>query len=190
MRLYDRDQEAGIRPEQRERPQMAHHSVHTTREAEETRVDIRQEFNADHAFNPTSLKAPPPRAGFKQRWVTDGTNPMAEKSEQRNWFAKRRMGWQVRHPETVPEVLRDLYPSSKLTDGTDAIRIAGSVLCEMPIQVARQYRDAVQDRIQHQSKAIPESTEELRRRERAGVGPLEVTDQSSTYRGRRAASFK
>jgi hypothetical protein len=189
MRLYDRDQQGGrpapaMRPDQRERPPIMHHSVHATREAEADRVDLHPEFDANRTFNPTSLEAPPPRAGFAQRWITDATGPNATKSEKRNWFAKQRQGWSLRDPESVPPALRHLYPSSKLSDGQIAIAVAGMVLGEIPLNVANERRLAVNDRIQHLSKSVPESTQELAARARRGVGPLEVVDHVNTYRGR------
>lgn len=196
MRLYSRDEPPaaspppGIRMAERQRPAVARHAQHVTREAEEARVDRHPEAQAARrVFDQTSLKAPPPRNGFTQRWVSDGTNPQASRSEQRNWFNKKRSGWQIRNPDTVPPELRDLYPSEKLANGQDCIRVAGMVLCELPLNVAREYKHAVDDRILHLSQAIPESLEELRKRERTGVGPLQVGNNATTFRGRRAANY-
>ena len=195
MRTYDRDtstrtiERPPMRPDQRERPPVVRSSAHVTREAAETRVDLHPEVNVDLAFNPTSLRAPEPRKGFRQRWVADGTSDKADTTAQRNWFAKRRMGWEIRDPETVPPGLRHLYPSHKLSDGAVAIRIAGMVLCEMPERVGEQYGRAVQDKVNEQSRAVPQSLEELRRRERVGVGDLEIGDSRQSYRGRKAASY-
>lgn len=180
-----------LRSFERERPPIQHGSVHISREAAETRVDAHPQINPSHVFNPTSLEAPPPRSGFKQRWVADGTNPVSDKSEQRNWFSKMRMGWQIRDPETVPPQLRYLYPSTKLHDGQTAVRIAGMVLCEMPIQVAREYSEAIKDRIQHQKRAVPDALNEklknIRAREQnPAIGELEVQDAQRSWRGRRA----
>jgi hypothetical protein len=197
MRLYDKKAFSNATPVappittgERERPGVAHSSVHQDREAEHTRFDdVHMEFDVNRAFNPTSLKAPEPRHGMMQRWVADGTNPTAEKGDQLNWFGKRHKGWTPRDPESVPERQRRLYPSVKLHDGSTAIRIAGMVLCELPIRVAKAYGDVIRGRIQHQSKAIPDSLQELRKRERQGVGPLHIEDEHAAYRGRKAASY-
>lgn len=188
MRLYDRDGGAGqatIRLAERERPQVAHHSTHLSREAEETRVDLHTEYDTKKLLNGTSLDAPPPRNGYVQRWIVDGSKEDADTSVQRNWRSKMRMGWQIRDPETIPVELRNLFPSAKLGDGAIAIRVASSVLCELPRTVAMQRLQAVDDLIKRQSKAIPESTQELRKRGHAGAGELEIGDQRSTFRGRR-----
>jgi hypothetical protein len=193
MRIYSRDERSteapGIRIAERERPATLHHAMRATREADETRIDQHQSFDVDNVFNPTSLRAPPARNGFVQRWVSDGTNPTSDRAEQRNWFNKKRAGWQIRDPETIPQQLRHIFPSAKLHDGQACVRVAGMVLCELPMNVARERRHAVDNRIRHLSSAIPESLEELRKRERAGVGPLQIGDQSTTFRGRRAPNY-
>ena len=173
-----------IQPSMRERPPVTRHSLHVSREALETRHDLHPEFNAQKVFNPTSLDAPPSRHGYVQRWIVDATNPNATRSEQRNWFSKMRQGWALRDPETVPPSLKHLYPSVKLGDAQAAIRVAGSVLVEMPRNVAEQRRLAVNDRIQHLTRSIPESVQELARGTRGATGPLQVVDRVDTYRGR------
>ncbi len=200
MRLYDKiNQHRGggdlvmddeIRPEERARPQSVHSSMHTDREADFERMDAHFDPVAVHTFDQTALKAPPPRHGYRQRWITDGTDPKSDKTEARNWHHKMRLGWRPRQPETVPPNMRYLYPSAKLTDGAVAIRVAGSILCELPNHVAKQYAAAVKDRISHQRKAIPESTREMAERQREGIGELRVTDQRHTVRGRPAPNLR
>lgn len=194
MRVYSRGNEGGaapaFRPDQRERSPIVHHSVHETREAEVTRMeDVHPEYDASRTFNPTSLEAPPPRPGMVQRWITDATQPNATKSEKRNWFAKQRQGWQLRDPDTVPANLRHLYPSAKLADGQTAIQVAGMVLGEMSVNQAEQRRLAVNDRIQHLTAAIPESTQELTRRGEGRFGPVQQQDDHRSYRGRKPATM-
>jgi hypothetical protein len=174
-----------IRPVDRERPAIVRHSVHETREAVETRVDMHPEFDSNKLFNPTSLEAPPPRSGFGQRWVADWTSPTATKEEKLNWYRKQKQGWAMRDPETVPPSLRNLYPSIKLQDGSAAIAIAGMVLCEMPVNVIEQRRLAVNDRINHLNQAIPESTQELMRRGEGRFGPVQADNSQATFRGRK-----
>lgn len=197
MRIYNRgasDMQAqesrtgtfgpGIRNIERERPQVVHHAVHATREAVETRVDLHHEFDANRVLNNTYLEAPPPRPGFRQRWVTDGTKPDADNTAQRNWWMKKRHGWDIRDPETVPPDLRHLYPSQRLTSGQDAIRVAGQVLCEMPVQVMQQRTLAVRDLIARQNQAVAPSAEELRKSSKfANVTPMQVEEKVYGARG-------
>ena len=200
MRLYDRAAfdtrtatpvSAPLRTVERERPSLVHAGVHTTREAEETRIDMHPEFDADLHFNPTSLKAPPPRPGYAQRWVADGTDPTAHHSVQRNWFSKTRQGFAPRLPETIPPGLKHLYPSMKLAGGQDAVRIAGMVLCEIPIEVARARRMAINDKIKEASASIPTGLANLNKRaQEAGLSPLQVGDKHQSYRGRPAPSYQ
>ncbi len=195
MRIYDRIGDmrpqpprtgGAIRTIDRERPQVQHHAVHETREAEETRVDQHHEFDANRVLNNTYLEAPPPRPGFRQRWVTDGTKVDSENTTaQRNWFMKQKHGWAVRDPETVPASLRNLYPSQKLGNGQDAIRVAGQVLCEMPVQVMHQRTMAVRDLIARQNQAVAPSAEELRKSSKfANVSPMSVDEKVYGARGK------
>lgn len=175
---------AGIRTFERERPQVVHHAVHATREAVETRVDLHAEFDANRVLNNTYLEAPPPRPGFRQRWVMDGTGADSDNTAQRNWWMKTRHGWSVRDPETVPPDLRHLYPSVKLGSGQDAIRVAKQVLCEIPVQVMQQRTLAVRDLIARQNQAVAPSSEELRQKSKyANVSPMEVEEKVYGARG-------
>lgn len=185
MRAYSRDTETapptGIRIAQRERPATLHHSPHVDREAAEARVPKHAEFNANRVVNPTYLEAPPARHGYKQRWIRDGSGDDSE--FQKEWWRKKRMGWQVRDPATVPPELRELYPSAKLSSGQDAIRVAHQVLCEIPIAVIGEKEAAVRDLINRQNQSVPPSTDELRKNPRAGVGPIQVNDEVHSARG-------
>lgn len=187
-RIYDRVGSIGLA--ERERPAVVHHSVHETREAEYERQDLHAEFDVSDVMNPTSLRAPPPRSGYVQRWVADGTNPNADRSEARNWFAKHRAGWAARDPETVPRQLRHLYPSTKLHgENGSAIRIANQVLCEMPERLFAERQKAVRDIIDRQNSTMPQSMKELREKTPRGVQPLEVQDVTRSVRGRVAPSL-
>jgi hypothetical protein len=197
MRLYSRDSterpgpgttttEGGIRHMQRERPATIHHAVHADREAVETRVDRHPEFSANRILNQTYLDAPPPRAGYRQRWIKDGTVVgSTDDGAQRNWWMKKRQGWSVRDPENVPPELREMYPSAKLGSGQDAIRVASQVLCEIPIAVLNEKSEAIRELITRQNKSIPPSTEELRKSPKFGgaVGPVQVSDEVHSARG-------
>lgn len=182
---YDRGQPAAapVHIHERERPVgAARHSVHVDREATETRHDVHP-FNPHSGLNSIYLEAPPAREGFIQRWVVDGTKDNSDNTAQRNWWVKQRAGWRPRDPASVPPQLRALYPSTKLADGSDCIRIGTSVLCELPLQVARARGDAVRDLVVRQASSIPDSTDELRKQRREGVGPLKVEDQEQAGRG-------
>lgn len=168
---------------QRERPRVMHHAVHVDREAEAARVEAHPFIDPTRAINSPYLEAPPPRDGFIQRWIADGSKDNSDNTAQRNWWIKQRAGWRPRDPSTVPPQLRDLYPSSQLGSGQDCIRVGTSVLCELPLQVARARGDAVRDLIRRQSSSIPESTDELRKKGRDGVGPLKVDESEKVRRG-------
>lgn len=188
MRIYSRDTNPtpipGIRVAERERPATLHHAVHTSREAAETRVDKHAEFNANRVLANTYLEAPPPRPGFKQRWIKDGSHDAADDTAQRNWWLKKRQGWQVRDPETVPEELRHLYPSTHLGSGQDAIRVASQVLCEMPVNVMHQRSMAIRDLIARQNSSVSATaSDDLRKKPLRGARPMEVDESVHAARG-------
>jgi hypothetical protein len=180
----------GFQPSMRERPGTLHHSMHESREAEFTRQDdIHPEIDIERVFNPTSLRAPAPRNGYAQRWVADGTNPTADRSEQRNWFSKKQAGWSPRDPDTVPKHERHLYPGQKLGDHQMAIRIANQVLCEIPLEILRRRDVAVRQVIDKQSSSVPDSARMVRERGHRGASPMEVVDQTRSIRGRVAPAL-
>lgn len=80
---------------------------------------------------PTSLAAPPARPGFKQRWIRvaiHGTDDPA------NTTRKFREGWKPRPANTIPAT----FPLPTISNGAWAgcVGIEGSILCEMPIELA------------------------------------------------------
>jgi hypothetical protein len=173
----------------RERQPIVRHSVHTDRDATADREDgVRRETkNASAWINPASLEAPRPRPGFVQRWIADGM--LSGSANEKNWSKRMREGWSPRDASTIPESQRTGYPTAKTPSGSDCVRVAGMVLCEMPQQIARQRYDAVHDLIRRQSKSMPESMEELRRKGRTNGLDIDQADEEATYRGRRAATM-
>lgn len=166
----------------RDRPMALRHAAHETRDAEAERPKtLREETDAARWINPTSLDAPNPRPGFVQRWI--------DESDGSHWMKKMREGYSPRDPATLTERDRQLYQTTKSTSGQDMIRVGKSVLCEIPIQVARARRRAV-DELQHnQMRSIPESVQELNKRGGQSFGPVKVNDQEFSARGRQSATM-
>ena len=170
----------------RERHNVQRHSVREDRDAEMTREDVRIEIDPARWVGGVALEAPPPRPGYVQRWILDGTTQNAP--GERSWHKRIREGWEPRNPESVSEAQRRLFPPTKAASGADVIRSGHLILCEMPRQIANQRKLAIQDRTTHNTKSIPQSVQELTRG-RAGVGPVTAEDQETSLRGRRAATM-
>lgn len=192
-RVYNKIQGRSLDISDRERPGAVTHTPHEDRDATARRTDLHQEVDPALFLNPLSLKAPEPRPGFVQRWIADGFG-MAEESrvrEHQRYLNKMRQGWSPRDPSTVSEAERRLYLSSKSGSPDDLIRVAGLVLCEMPVHVAKQRLDALMDVNRRQKETLPQSTEQLRQGMRGtrGVGELEVVNESATYTGRPPATM-
>lgn len=168
----------------RERPTSLRTAAHPSRDAMETREEGLRPEPAMRWTNPASLDAPAPRSGYVQRWVRDGERNEADAS---NWAKKMREGWRPRDPATVPQI-HDLYPTAKMANGRDVIRIAGLVLCEMPAQIAMSRRMAVLDMTRRQTQTLPQTTEELKNMKRT-LGPVHVAEEARTARGRLPATM-
>ena len=165
-------------------------SPHVSRDAAQDRVNdgARVEIKSDRWINPTNLDAPPANPGMVQRWV--GESPIPEVN--RGWLKKMREGWRARDPATIPPALREVFPSGKLVSGAEVVRVAGLVLCEMPVQVARQRALALNDVNTRQQKAIPESIEQLRSSVKGAsdvLGEVQVTNEETGLRGRQATTM-
>ncbi len=167
----------------RERPVALRHAAHTSRDAEfERPEELHVETNARRWINPTSLDAPKPRPGFVQRWI-------ASDEDGSHWMKKAREGWVPRDPATLSAQERQLYQTVKQAGGPDLIRVAKLVLCEMPIQVARSRKEALGLLQENQMKSIPESVQELTKRGGGQFGPVKVSDQEFSARGRQSATM-
>lgn len=178
---------------ERERPAVVNHTVHEARDAAHERRDLHQEIDPNLFINPTSLRAPAPRPGFVQRWISDGYG-MSEESrirEHQRFLNKQRQGWAPRDPSTVSDAERRFYLTAKAGSPDDMIRVAGLVLCEMPVNVARQRIEALSDVNRRQRDTLPQSTEELRQGARGtrGIGELQVENETNTVLGRPAATM-
>lgn len=80
---------------------------------------------------PTSLEAPPPRKGFRQRWVRVGSMGQDDPT---NTARKFREGWRPRPAETLPKD----YHAPTIGHGkwSGCIGVEGMILCEMPEKMA------------------------------------------------------
>jgi hypothetical protein len=90
--------------------------------------------------HPSTLDAPPPRAGYVQRWVR-----ASDVTGDNNWSMQVRDGWVARNPSTVPHHAT-VYLPSKMSTGEDVIRVGSMILCEKPIDL-HERREAVMARM-------------------------------------------
>lgn len=124
--------------------------VHETR-AYETWTD-----EAVHAIEdapwvpPTSLEAPPPRAGFVQRWIRVG---MFGVDDPTNTARKTREGWRPRSADSVPKGFH--LPTISHGQWAGCIGVEGSLLCEMPVQLADKKKAALKDKTDGITEALP-----------------------------------
>jgi hypothetical protein len=164
------------------RPHVLRDAPRITRDATETRIDMRPDIDLTAFQSGRALEGPPPRAGFVQRWVLDGS---MDARDTPHFFQMQRQGWTPRDPASVPPAIRRLFPTAKTVDGSDVIRVAGQVLCEMPMQAARAREAALHDVDLRQRASTPPSLAEAQSKSlQRGGTPIEVNESTQVYRGR------
>lgn len=90
-----------------------------------------------------SLAAPPARPGFVQRWIRVG---MLGTDDATNVARKSREGWKPRPASTIPASFQ--LPTISHGEWAGCLGVEGSVLMEMPEQIAKKRRDFVEQRTQ------------------------------------------
>lgn len=124
----------------------------------------------------TNLVAPPPRAGYVQRWIRVG---MWDKPDTKNQSRKLRQGWRPRPADTVPA---EFYaPTVDKGQFAGAIIIEGMLLCEMPVELYERHRDVVRDKIDRMEEGIDR---DLLRTQHPGV-PISRHRKTRVTTGRR-----
>jgi hypothetical protein len=98
---------------------------------------------------PSMLEAPPPRAGFVQRWIRTSIGASADP---KNVSQRFREGWRPRSADSVPRG----YTPPTILHGKfgEVIGVEGNILCEMPIKMARQREAYYEGKTNQQTKAI------------------------------------
>lgn len=118
---------------------------------------------------PTSLEAPAPRKGFRQRWIRVGSMGQDDPT---NTARKFREGWRPRPAESVPAS----YHAPTIGHGKWAgcIGVEGMVLCEMPEKLAAKRTAHYQAKTDSVTGAI---SEELQRQSHPN---MEITQERKT----------
>lgn len=120
---------------------------HGTDHGHESRVDEMSEYDATHQqaeapwVRPSSLDAPPPRAGMTQRWVRKSLFGADDpKNLNRSW----REGWRPRSPDSLPEDWRIYASFAEKNDGMIVVddlilmEIDSDVLARRKAEIERQ----------------------------------------------------
>jgi hypothetical protein len=111
-------------------------TAHAVDHGHDTHVDESSEYDATHQpeavsyLRPSSLEAPPPRKGMKQRWIR---HSLRGEADPRNLNRNHREGWRPRSPDTLPEDWRVYAVHANKAEGY--IQVDDLVLMEIPEQV-------------------------------------------------------
>lgn len=107
----------------------------TMHQAREVDVRDNQEMRPDTEFRDmergNGLTAPPPRAGYAQRWVNAGATP----SDHNMWHSRMMDGWEPRSLTTIDDRFKNKYaPPGQTTVAGDFLFARGMILCEIPLE--------------------------------------------------------
>jgi len=104
---------------------------------------------ADGWEKPNDLDAPPCRSGYTQRWVR---MRLGNQEDAKNTIKMFRQGWLPRPLETVPDGF--LPPTIRHAKLGDVIGVDDLILCEMPLEKARQRNAYYQSRMDRMIEGI------------------------------------
>lgn len=127
---------------------------------------------------PSSLEAPPPRAGMVQRWIRVSSQG---KDDPINSARKFREGWAPRPADTVSTD----WPVPKISGGKFAgfIGVEGMVLCEMPEKRNNQRKQFIADKIEKNTRAIDAQIRQTNKENKnPAFGRIEKSDRTIPIR--------
>lgn len=159
----------------------------TPRAVRESRVQGQRAAREEHPETdapwapPTSLEAPPPREGYRQKWVRVA---IFGRDDVQNVSRKFREGWLPRPVESVPKSFH--VPTIRNGQFAGCIGVEGSILCEMPEKKARQRNDHYRRRAQQMAEDIERNISNINRSipRHNGFGRIEKVERSVRVRPR------
>lgn len=161
-------------------------SMHKDREVEaRDNQELRPATEFRDMERGNKLTAPPPRKGFKQRWVNAGSTP----TDHNMWHSRMMDGWEPRSLKTIPDMYHHKYaPPGQTTASGDFLYSRGMILCEMP-----------EERLDQMIAAVDRKTQDIGRSQVADLARVAkdhnvkvVEDDKSSVsvgRGRRPATM-
>lgn len=158
-------------------------SMHESREAESDARNTPRYETSDLSWRrPMNLDAPPPRPGYRQRWVRV---EFRSESDNLNWQGKVREGWAPRDPATISEADKYFGFSPSMHNGTGVIRVGGLILMEIPEHKIFAKRRAIDAQTRRQENSVSMETEKISREGvRAGGPPIVREDRADVTTGR------
>lgn len=148
-----------------------------TRE-QETHNELFERVDEDQPYiRPTSLEAPTPRSGFKQRWIRVG---MGQNEDAKNLARKLREGWRARRSETVSKAFHVPRISGGKFSGT--IMVEGMLLCEMPLKLAKKRAEMISKETNTRTQAVNEGLMRVNQGSGGGFGPIKKGERSEIVR--------
>ena len=147
--------------------------------ASEDRHPSREEETRAEVWEPAAvLEAPPPREGFRQRWIS---TQIHGQEVPHHVIRRFREGWAPRPADTVP----DDFPVPTIQHGTHegSIGVEGMLLCELPEAKAVARAKYFGKKTGDLNRFVEQS---LSKTEKDGGEPIEREFNSTVTRGRPA----
>jgi len=151
-------------------------AIRKTREAEGNHISRDEEEHEEVWLPPSVLEAPPPREGFRQRWVS---TQILGTEVPHHTMKRFREGWQPRSPETVPPDFQ--IPTIEHAQYGGCVGVEGMILCEMPESRAKARDQYFAGRKLNQNKFVSAGLDKV---ERSGGVPIQRSHKSTVSRGR------
>jgi hypothetical protein len=126
---------------------------------------------------PAMLDAPPPRPGYRQRWIATS---ILGKDESANVSRRLREGWEPRKVDTLPEDWKLRAPTLDHGKFAGYVGVEGMLLCEMPEELVRQRTNYYRDITSAQQQYVGE---QLARTAREGGIPIEQESSTKVVHG-------
>lgn len=163
----------------RSRPKPTHHDerARETR-AQEGRAELFERVDENQPYiKPTSLDAPSPLLGMKQRWIRVGVKGS---EDEKNLSRKLREGWRARPSNTVPKGFQ--VPTIRHGAYAGTIMVEGMLLCHMPIKMAKRREAAIRAETSAKTRAVNEGLLRVNEGAGGGFGPIKKGERSQVVR--------
>lgn len=150
----------------------------TSRVQDEDNSELFEHVDEEQPYiRPTSLEAPAPRKGYKQRWIRVG---MGENVDAKNLTRKLREGWRARQSSTVAKGFH--VPRIRNGKFAGTIMVEGMLLCEMPMALAQKRTAAVAAETKLKTNAVNQGLLRVNEGSGGGFGPIRKGEKSRIVR--------
>lgn len=145
---------------------------------QEGRAELFERADENQPYvRPTSLEAPPPLPGMRQRWIRVRSG---NTDDEKNLNRKLREGWRARPANTVPKNFQ--VPTMKHGPFAGTVMVEGMLLCQIPVELAKKREKYFRDLTGARTRAVNESLMRVNEGAGGGFGPIKKGERSQVVR--------